>query len=512
MKKKGIIVSLLTFIVVFVTLGMETYAKEDTKGTISKGVYIGDIDISDMTEEEAISAVDEYISELEEKTFSFRIDENEVQASVSEFGLGWENTDIVEEALNLGKKGNIIKRYKELKDLENEPKVYDLELKVDKEMIEAFITENCLEFDVEAIDSSLKRENGSFTIVEGNDGREVNVDESVKIISEFIVKEWDREDATVDLLVEVTKPKGNPEELSKVKDLLGTFTTSYSSSGTSRTGNVENGTRLINATILYPGEVFSTYEKVIPFTAANGYYMAGSYLRGQVVDSIGGGICQVSTTLYNAVLRAELEIVERFNHSMTVSYVDLAADAAIAENYKDFKFKNNTDAPIYIEGYNKGKTVTFSIYGEETRPTNRTFEFKSETLSTVEPGVDSVTWDASLPAGVTKVTQSAHTGYVAKLYKYVYVDGVRESVEEVNKSRYDAAPRFVSIGIATISPDAGQVVAEAMATGDYATIAAAVNTAAAIDAPFRAEADAAAAQAAAEAAAAQAAAENSAPQ
>ena len=117
-----------------------------------------------------------------------------------------------------------------------------------------------------------------------------------------------------------------------------------------------NGCSLINGTTLYPGEEFSTYKTVSPFSVANGYYMAGSYVSGKVVDSLGGGICQVSTTLYNAVLLAELEVTERYNHSMIVGYVDPSADAAIAESSgKDFKFVNNTDAPIYIEGYTHDK-------------------------------------------------------------------------------------------------------------------------------------------------------------
>ena len=92
---------------------------------------------------------------------------------------------------------------------------------------------------------------------------------------------------------------------------------------------------LINGTVLYPGESFSVYSKVAPFTAANGYHLAGSYSNGQTVQTYGGGICQVSTTLYNAVLRAELNVTERLNHSMTVHYVPLSADAAISGTDKD---------------------------------------------------------------------------------------------------------------------------------------------------------------------------------
>ena len=151
----------------------------------------------------------------------------------------------------------------------------------------------------------------------------------MKSIQEYLNNEWDKENAMIDLVAETTQPRGTKEELSMVKDVLGTFTTSFSSSGYNRSGNVRNGCAKINGTLLYPGDTFSTYETVSPFTEANGYYEAGSYLNGLVIDSLGGGICQVSTTLYNAVLLAELEVTERFNHSMIVTYVDPSADAAI---------------------------------------------------------------------------------------------------------------------------------------------------------------------------------------
>ena len=127
--------------------------------------------------------------------------------------------------------------------------------------------------------------------------------------------------------------------MSVVKDLLGSFSTNYRSSGWGRAKNVENGASKINGTILYPGDELSVYELVNPFTQENGYELAGSYLNGETVESFGGGICQVSTTLYNAALKAELEITQRYNHSMIVTYVDLSADAAIAGTYKDYVLK-----------------------------------------------------------------------------------------------------------------------------------------------------------------------------
>ena len=144
------------------------------------------------------------------------------------------------------------------------------------------------------------------------------------------------------------------------------FSTDFSSSAAGRATNVKNACSLINGSVIYPGEQFSVYEAISPITTDNGYQIAGAYENGQVVDSVGGGVCQVATTLYNAVIRAELDIVQRYNHSMIVSYVKPSDDAAIAGTYKDLKFKNNLDNPVYIEGYCSGGIITFNVYGVET--------------------------------------------------------------------------------------------------------------------------------------------------
>ena len=143
----------------------------------------------------------------------------------------------------------------------------------------------------------------------------------------------------MELAAEVTKPQGSEEELSKVKDVLGTFSTNYASSASGRKANIANGSKKINGSVIYPGEEFSVYQTVSPFNADNGYKLAGAYENGTTVDAYGGGICQVSTTLYNAVIRAELEVTERSGHSMIVGYVDPSADAAIAGEYKDLSLK-----------------------------------------------------------------------------------------------------------------------------------------------------------------------------
>lgn len=508
MKVKKILISFICMIIALTAvlsfkIPVQAASKEKDN-TISNGVYIAGIDVSGMTKEEAADAINEYLEELGNKTITFVIDTNEVEVSALELGLKCTNTDVVEDAVNLGKTGNIIQRYKALKDLQRENKEYELELTFDDTAIENIINEKCIVFNVDPVDASIKRENGKFVVTDGQTGVGVDVSGSVKLVADSL-KEWNKDNTSIDLAVELVQPKATKEDFDKVNDVLGTFTTSYTSSGTARSANVDNGARLVNGTVLLPGETFSTYEAISPFSVENGYYLAGSYLQGQVVDSLGGGICQVSTTLYNTVLRAELEVTERHNHSMIVGYVDPSADAAIAESAgKDFKFVNTTDAPIYIEGVTSGKKITFSIYGHETRQSNRTVEYKSVTLTTTEPVGAKYVLDGTLLFGQQKQTQAPHTGYTAKLYKHVYIDGKETEVTEVNYSSYKAEPAYISVGTSWGDEGSIEVLAAAVATNDIATVnatidslAGIVNQAAAQQAAAQAQADALAAQQAA---------------
>jgi hypothetical protein len=213
---------------------------------------------------------------------------------------------------------------------------------------------------------------------------------------------------------------------------------------------------------------------VSPFTQENGYELAGTYQNGTTIESFGGGICQVATTLYNAVIRSELEITQRYNHSMLVSYVQPSMDAAIAGTYKDLRFKNNTDYPIYIEGITSGGNITFSVYGKETRASNREISFESETLSTTEPATQ-FNLDSSASMGSWVVSQSAHTGVTAQLWKIVKVDGVQQSRELFNKSSYQSSPKIITIGTSGASSSTLAALKSAIATGNESTVRSAAS-------------------------------------
>lgn len=464
-KLSGNKITAALIIVLAFSAGMTAHAEE--KEVIKTGIYARDIELSGMSAEQAEAALTAYIDNLRGTEITLLAGGNHpVTVMAGDLGLEWSNPELVTEALEVGTHGNVIERYKILKDLEHENLVYPIDLEFDFQAINNILTNECVQFDVKAVNMGLRRENDEFQIVEGQTGYSLDVETSIDLIYDYLTEDWDHEPCQIALDVAVEEPKGSPEELAQVADILGTFSTSYSTSGSARSANVENGCNLINGITLYPGEEFSTYDAVAPFSEANGYYMAGSYVNGKVVDSLGGGICQVSTTLYNAVLLSELEVTERHNHSMIVNYVHPSADAAIAESSgKDFRFVNNLEYPIYIEGTTENKRITFSIYGKETRDSGHKVSYESEVLEVINPPADNLIADASQPVGYVVVTESAHIGYKARLWKIVTENGVEVSREQINSSSYKMVPRSAVVGVATGDPHAYEEIMAAIGTG-----------------------------------------------
>ncbi len=400
-----------------------------------------------MTTEEAEEAVDEFVNELRKKELIIRVDENSVTTTLGDLGYSYKLNNVIEQALELGTTGNLIKRYKDLKDVAYEGITYPLEFYLDEYSVRELVSTKVSEFNKEPVNATVSINKGKLVYTDHILGKKVDVEATVLNIVDIITNSWDRDNIVLDAYMEDVVPIYTRDVVELCNTILGSFTTEYADSAEGRAANLANGARLINNTVLYPGEIFSGYEHLAPFTAKNGYFVAGAYSKGKVIDSVGGGACQVTTTLYNAALEAELEIVQRHEHSMTISYVNLSRDAAIAGTYKDLKFKNNTDVPILIQAYTKGRKITFNIWGHETRDTeNRRIEYVTRILSETAPPPDVVEEDPTKPVTYKKVTQSAHTGYKTELYKVVYENDIEVSRTLVNKSYYAPAPRYITVG------------------------------------------------------------------
>ena len=460
----------------FLTSENSVKADVSKEVVIQDGVYIGGIDVSGMTAEEATTAVDTYVAGLQEQWITLVGPKNTLRYQLKDLGLSVDTEAAVQEAIALGNSGSIIKRFMDLEDLEKEDYVVDMGLGIDKQLTANKIYGKRSKIDIKAIDNSLKKEKGKFVYVPGQEGNEVDIVTAVNELNEYIGADWEIaaiEDAKFTLTSIVSQPRGTEEELAVIKDLLGTYTTDYSWSAWGRGKNVENGTSKMNGIVVYPGDVFSVYENVTPFTKENGYELAGSFSNGDTVQTYGGGICQVVTTLYQAVLQAELEVVERFNHSMVVGYTPLGGDAAISGTYKDFKFRNNTDTPVFLETYCKNGNIVINIYGVETRPDNRKVIYESETISETDPDTE-FTLSSAHPVGSFIQTRSESIGYVAKFWKIVKVDGVETEKTLVNKSTYRSSCRKVTIGTAGATAEQLAAINAAIATKDDAQVEAVV--------------------------------------
>lgn len=211
--------------------------------------------------------------------------------------------------------------------------------------------------------------------------------------------------------------------------MLGECTSSVSGTANRRT-NVKIATEAIHGVTLMPGEVFSYNDTLGPRTTANGYMPAPAYIGGKTVDDVGGGICQDSSTLYLAVLRANLEIVERTNHMYTVGYVPDGLDATVAYNAIDFRFRNNTEYPIRIDAVYEKNKLTIRLYG--TKTDDYTVKMVTQTLST-NPYEVIYKADSSVAAGKTVVETTAYTGRKVQAYRCVY-DGNGELVSKTLES------------------------------------------------------------------------------
>ena len=428
--------------------GMVFMAPMSTRAQVRlpAGISVAGISLEGMTEKEAGETVNGYVEEKLGQTISLKVNGAETAADAAALGITWENEKAVSDAIHhAAPKGSLIRRYMKTKDLQQAPEEISLDMALDGDKLTAYIHDTCADAVPDAADASIRKEDGNFVVTPSETGVTVDADGTKENLNQAINA---GRDGGLELQVAVmeTQPRIRTEDLTSIRDVLGTFSTDFKTSGAARSTNLAVGTAKINGSVLMPGDVLSGYECMHPFTVENGYRTATAYENGRSVDSIGGGVCQIATTLYNAALYAELDIVQRQNHSMSVSYVKPSMDAAIAGTYKDIKIRNPYDTPIFVEGYTSGKTLTFTIYGKETRPSNRSVKFESETLKRIDAGAPIEQVDNTLLPGQRIKVDSGHTGLQSQLFKCVYVDGKLTERTLLNKDTYNASRAIYRVG------------------------------------------------------------------
>jgi vancomycin resistance protein YoaR len=218
------------------------------------------------------------------------------------------------------------------------------------------------------------------------------------------------------------------------RDILGTAYSTFNASNKDRTTNVKLAANFCNDTVLLPGQVFSYNDVVGPRTEERGFKKASVYVGDTVQNGLGGGICQVTSTLYLATLYSDLEIVERYNHSRDVPYVPDGLDATVVYGSKDFKFKNNGEFPIRIQMIVRNNKLTVNVYGTQTVPGK---QVKMEVVElSRDPAKLKEVLDTSMAPGTYRISGSVYDGYKSQSYRVVYINGVEYSRTEEAISKY----------------------------------------------------------------------------
>lgn len=296
------------------------------------------------------------------------------------------------------------------------------------------------------------------TILPSVDGVEFDVEEAKQIVG-------DGSEQTYQIPITRTPAEITAEDLAQVlfRDTLASTSTNLNEGNRSRTNNVRLACQYINGTILNPGEEFSYNGVVGERTPERGFQSAGAYANGQLIDEVGGGVCQPSSTLYMAVLRADLEVTERHNHSLTVSYTPLGEDATVSWGGPDFRFKNNTDYPIKIQASQSDGAMYIAILG--TKTSDKKVTLKTEVLETLSYETIEKT-DSSLSPGERRTEQTGATGYKTVTYKTVTENG-QSTTTKANNSYYKKRDKIVLVGPAASStPSTGSSAATTPSTAE----------------------------------------------
>ena len=249
----------------------------------------------------------------------------------------------------------------------------------------------------------------------------------------------------------VVKPVPAPvtaQDLKQIDGLLGSFSTHYGGTGISRGSNIALAASHINGTVLRPGEIFSYNQVVGPRSGSAGFRIAPVISHGELVPGVGGGVCQVSSTLYNAVLLADLKIVHRSHHAFPVHYLPAGRDATVVYGAIDFQFQNNTPAPIYIAGSGAHGRLSFHIYGKRVPGREVSIELNHHTVQAAPVEIER---DPSLPAGRRIVEDKGHRGHRVTVYRVVRENGTVQR-ELISRDHYRTFPTVVRVGARSSAP------------------------------------------------------------
>lgn len=445
-KKIIIVISAVVVILVGAALGYTLSIKNKVKAwehKIYTGVHAYGVNLAGMTKEEAAEVLQgELLDQINNKTVTVKVGDKTFQLSYKDIGIELDTAETVEAALNYGKDYSVFKQNSIIKN--GEEHAVTINLKYNEDAIKAFANRVNDAVKVDAVDAKISINYGNISITPEATGMQLDVDKLAADIASTINPDVaDQEVVSIEL--QEYSPKIKAEDLAKINGVIGTYSDTFNNNGDGRATNVALATEYINGTVLMPGEEFSYNQTIGETTAERGYKEANTYVGSEVVPGYGGGVCQVSTALYRAVMRANVRSTIRYNHSMTVSYSKPSLDATVAEGDIDYRFINTYDAPLYIEGYIAGSSIVFNVYGATELLGGKTYDLVSEITSTIDYSTEYVN-DSTLEAGKEVVTMNGSPGYTSEGYLVTYENGVEVNRELISSDYYMPLNKIVKKG------------------------------------------------------------------
>jgi vancomycin resistance protein YoaR len=300
-------------------------------------------------------------------------------------------------------------------------------------------------FHIEPVDATISRKNRAFVITKEIEGQELDLVATLDKIFTVLDSE-DLGDTQIEIITNKIPVKYTKESFKDIQNIIASFSTSYNNADANRNVNLKVASSKINTRLL-PGEVFSLAKQLEPISFAAGYRASKVIVNGKLEQGIGGGVCQIASTLYNSLLLTDFDITMRQNHSLSVAYVPLGRDATYATDAIDFKFKNNTQYPMFVESYCENNKVYVNIFAHPSIKPPYEIKFDSVTTEVINPPAPKYIEDPTLSQGAQVEELRALNGRKVKLYKLYYKDGALIKKELVNNSYY--RPRAATIRVGT---------------------------------------------------------------
>lgn len=450
MKKNVIIITLASVVLVSAVAAGISFNNINNKvkaydNVIYPGVKIEDVDLSGKTKVEALAILNQkYGDALIKKKINIKAPEKTYTLNYEKLNAKYNIDKIVDEAFAYNKDKGLLQKNKLIKS--PTPKQFKLtnSFTFDSKPVKELVGVMQKEIDKQPANAGLTMvSRGNFTITPDKKGSKLNIESLEKDILNKISGDLNG-DVEIQAPVEEVQASITGDKLSKINTKISSFSTNFSTSTAARATNISLATSFINGKVLMPGETFSFNDVVGQRTASRGFQEAPVIIGNKVDSGLGGGICQVSTTLYNAAIRANLQTVERIHHTLPSHYIGLGMDATVDYGNIDYKFKNTLEFPVYIEAYTENRNVVFSVYSDKSL-TSRTYDLVNEVYATMQPEVKYVD-DPNMDEGVTETVQPASIGYKVSVYKNTYENGKLIAHDLITNETYNKVDGIVKRG------------------------------------------------------------------